>query len=73
LRTVKVSRAPEAHDDALEDLDALAVALHDADVDPQGVAGGEVGDAFPQGGGVDEIGRVHGAKGSSEAPGDAPG
>src|SRR5438552_16122089 len=62
-----------AHDDALEHLDALPVPLHHPDVDPERVAGTEVRNTLPQRAGVDDIGRVHGAEGSSEAPGDAPG
>jgi hypothetical protein len=51
LRTVKVSRSRNAlagDDDALEDLDARARALDDADVDLDGVAGPELGDVVAQ-------------------------
>src|SRR5437763_4432216 len=54
-------------DVALEDLDALAVALHDSDVDLEVVARGEIGDVVPQTLAVDDIGGVHGAVRSSGA------
>ncbi len=67
------ARALAADDDALEQLHALAAALDHADVDLEGVAGGEVGDVVPETGAVDQIGAVHGALGSWGLPGDERG
>src|SRR5436853_1034035 len=46
--------------DALEDLDALAVPLHDADVHLHGVARPEIRQVVTEVGTVDEVGLVHG-------------
>src|SRR5215212_3397466 len=48
-----------ADDDALEDLDARAVALDHADVDLHGVPGAEVGDVVAQRRGVEGVQGVH--------------
>ena len=48
-----------ADDRALEDLDALLVALDHLHVDLQGVAGGEVGHVVAQAGLVDDVGGLH--------------
>src|SRR5262249_2142648 len=61
--------APLAPDhDALEHLGALAVPLDHADVDLQGVAGGEIGDVVAQVCAVDEVSAVH-----EKAPGGGAG
>jgi Domain of unknown function (DUF4153) len=52
------ARAPD--DDALEDLHALAVALHDADMHLDGVAGAEIREIGAQERLLDHVGTVHG-------------
>src|SRR5713101_3283454 len=53
------SAALAPYDNPLEQLHALAVALHDAHVNFERVAGGEIGDVAAELGAVDEIGGVH--------------
>ena len=53
--------------DALEDLDTLAIALDDADVDLHGVTRAEIRDVVAQEGLLDQIGLVHGRKSSVPA------
>ena len=50
-----------ANDVALEDLDALAHAFDDADVDLYGVTGAERGNVIAKGVAVDEVSRIHGS------------
>src|SRR5581483_2408531 len=58
-----------ADDRALEHLDALPIALDDADMDLEGVSGSEVRDVVAEAAAVYEIGGVHGAAVSSTLPG----
>src|SRR4051794_13685623 len=53
-----------ADNGTLEDLDPLAVALHDPHVHLEGVAGRELRDVVAQAGAIDDVGGVHGADGS---------
>src|SRR4051812_47570287 len=57
--------------DALEDLDARAVALDDLDVHLEGVAGAELGDVVALGGGgerVDDVGHAYSSSGATGHP-----
>ena len=51
--------AAAPNDDALEHLHSLPLALHDPDVDPDGIAGTEVGVVVPQVRALDDVDRVH--------------